>query len=111
MWEPVFEKLGALARHRAGCDREPDSALAVRAGRLERGSRILDRVAGRVLVARGRHEQDVVADRVLDRSLLERRGADAAEAEVDDLGAVVDRVDDRGRLVDVAEAARRLRRP
>ena len=62
---------GVLARQRAGCDRQPDSALAARAGGLEHGSRILDRVAGRVLVARGRHQQDVVADRVLDRSLLE----------------------------------------
>ncbi len=33
------------------------------------------------------------------------RGLDAAEAEIDDLGALVDRVDDRGGLVDVGERA------
>ena len=101
----------AIAGHRAGGDREPDAALAVRARRLQRGGRILDRVPGRVLVSRSRDEQDVVLRRVLDCPLLELRGADAAEAEVDDLRAVVDRVDDRSRLVDVAEARPKLRRP
>ena len=53
------------------------------------------------LVPRGRDDQDAVALRVADGAGLERRRIEAAEAEVDDLGAVLDRVDDSGSLVDV----------
>ena len=109
--DPGVREGGALARHRGRGDGEPESALALRAGRLERRGRILDRVALLVLVPGRRDEQDVLLRRILDGSLLEGRGALAADAEVDDLGAVVDRIDDRGRLVDVAEAAVRAARP
>ncbi len=52
-----------------------------------------------------------MGDCVLDRPLLELGGADAAEAEVDDLRSMVDGVDDRRRLVDVAERTRRTDGP
>lgn len=42
-------------------------------------------------------------DRVVDRAALRERGVRAADAQVDHLRTVVDRVDDAGRLVDVAE--------
>src|SRR5205823_11798926 len=48
-------------------------------------------------------------DCVADRALLGRGARGAAEAHVDDLRAVIDRVDDCGRLVDVGDRAVRRR--
>jgi len=42
---------------------------------------------------------------VLERLLLDRRGLGAADREIDDLGALVDGVDDRFGLVDIRERA------
>ncbi len=98
-------RASALARRRG--DREAAAADAVRAGRLQERGRILDRVAAVVAVADGRDEEHALRDRVVDRAPLDRGSRRAAEAEVDDLRAVVDRVDDRGGLVDVREGAAR----
>ena len=100
---------GALDRR--GRDRESAPADATRADRLEQCRRILDRVAEQVVVSDRGDEQGALRDRVVDRALLDRGGRRAAEAEVDDPRAVVDCVDDRGRLVDVRERARRRRPP
>ena len=96
---------GAPAVLRRGADREADAAASLRAHRLEQRRRILDRVAGLELVARGCHDEDAVLGRIVQRLLLERGCLDPADREIDDLGAVVDRVDDGVGLVDVGEGA------
>ena len=97
-----------LTRRRA--DREAASADAVRADRLEQGRRIFDRVPALVAVADRRDEKGSLRDCVVDRALLDRGRRRAAEAEIDDLRAVIDRVDDRGGFVDVREGAARTAR-
>ncbi len=105
--EPVFEKnarlpaivLAPTDRPKPPCPFEPGGWSA--AAGYSIGIAVL------VLVARGGDEEHVVAGGVEHGLLLERRGAFAADRQIDDLGAVVDRVDDRGGLVDIAEAVAR----
>ena len=68
--------------------------------------RMFDRVAGLELVARSCYDEDAVLGRIVQGLLLQCGCLDPADQrEVDDLGAVVDHVDDGVGLVDVAEGA------
>ena len=96
---------GALAEPRRGADGQARAARALRSGRLEERRRILDLVAFEIAVPDRRDEERTLGDRVVDRPLLDRRRARAAEAQVDHAGAVVDGPDDRRCLLDVAERA------
>ena len=102
---PGVREVGALAGHRGRGDNEADSTLTPGARWLQESGGVLDGIAGLVLVPTGGNEQDVPVGRIVDGALLDDRAAFAADAEVDDLGAVIDCVDDRGRLVDLGEHA------
>src|SRR5262249_59478539 len=96
-------EVGALALQRRGADRESAAAASVRARRLKQGGWVLDRIAVTELVARGSDDQHAVPLRVPNRASLESRRVEAAEADVDDPGAVLNRVDDPCRLVNVRD--------
>src|SRR4051794_19887416 len=71
--------------------------------RLEEHGRVFDRIALVEFVPGGGHDQGPAALGKANGAGLERRGIEATEAEVDDLRPVLDRVDDPGSLVDVAD--------
>ena len=102
---PGVREVGALAGHRGRGDDEADSALTPGARWLQKRGGVLDGISVLVLVPTGGDEQDVPVGCIVDGALLDDRAALAADAEIDDFGAVVDRVDDRGRLVDLGEHA------
>ena len=104
--EPVLEnearaRAGSRRRPRARGRRRPSSRPAAEAPPDTRHG------SAQIAVADGGDEERSLRDRVVDGALLDRGGRRSAEAQVDDLGAVVDRIDDRRCLVDVAERAAR----
>ncbi len=84
----------SLALQRRCRDREPAATMPVRAGPLQQRGGILDRVSLEIFVACRGNDQRAAALRVADRPRLQFRRLEPAEAEVDDLCAVANRVDD-----------------
>jgi hypothetical protein len=72
-------------------------------------SRVVNRVAASAVVSDGRDQQDAVLGGIVDRATFGRRGRRSAEREVDHPCTVIDRVEDRRRLVDVGERASSIR--